>query len=227
MPQPPRPVVGPPHVRVLPPGDREDEESDFPPVVGPVSDLRALPPHVRRAMRREGVTVRYPRENEFEGIARTAREPQFGNIAGLYNTESKEAAFYHGNLPHHLFAPGKGGPLTNVGRHEFAGHAADAMMRGLDPRLSSDSARFQAICRKYQAGTPGGGGGMGEFTADYEKSRCDELYATLLAVYYSDRASLCKVDPIACQFMREVDAVLYARGKSKSVPPVPPIVGAK
>lgn len=220
----------PPRVTVLRPPvpPLEDEESQAWPPADYRGDLGSLPPHVRRAMQRAGIGVGLATPGDLERVASLPKNQEKAGTRGAaayYDYENKRLML-RDNRAIDLFPErtptGDVTPRTSVDRHEL-GHAVDFELRRSRPDLSINSRRFQNICRKYQAGTPGGGGGMGEFVDPYFQ-HCDELYATLLGAYYNDKENLRRNDPQAYDFMREVDAEIRARGTAKTQKVFPPLM---
>lgn len=218
-----------------PPPPIEDAESQWPPDEsglqsrGMDTGLSYIPPHVRRAMMRAGVSVSIPTQYELDMVTRgNARKlGETGSAAGFYGPWSRgiriKKDMTHGSV---VLFPGTTptgymSPATTVPRHEM-GHAVDAEMVRTKPWLASGSSRFRNICIKYNSGVPGSGGGFGEHVDPYSK-HCDELYATLVGIYYSDPDRLKRTDPQAFQFMEEVDRGLRMLGAPKGAPIVPPM----
>lgn len=221
----------PPRITVLRPPvpPIEDEESKAWPPPDYLGDLGSLPPHVRRAMQRAGIGVGLATPEDIERVKHMhehAGTAASGRGVSAYYDPEKRRLMLRDNRPVDLF-PGRTPtsdrtPRTSVDYHE-AGHAWDYELRRTRADLSVNARRFQNICRKYQAGTPGGGGGMGEFVDQYFQD-CEELYAHLWGAYQYDKENLRRNDPQAYDFMREVDAEIRARGTAKTQKVFPPLM---
>ena len=211
--EPPRPqgVMPPMPPRI--PAPSVDDDSVWPPPGSTPSDLSTLPPHVRRFLNRHRVRVATASQRDISQISgEQAHKLKGMHVSGLFDRPSRTIKL-RDEVRQELF-PGRvpnddPTPHTSVARHE-GGHAVDMIMAEEHPELSSMSQRFRNICRKYQAGTPGGGGGLGEYVAPYLQN-CEELYGTLLGIYQGDdlmRERLKRHDPQSWEFMRQVDAAM-------------------
>ena len=210
QPAPPPPPIAPP-----PPDEQWPPSPDL-------SDLSTLPAHVRRAMKREGMKVQTPTLQELQDIERERNRKIAGFHVPSTNTiYVKDAAA----IPIFRKLPPNTDKMSltpSTARHEL-GHAVARRMEARRPSLSPSTQRFRSICTKYKAGTVGGGGGMGEYVTSYHQD-CWELFASALAMYYSEPSTLYKADPILFQFMKEVDLEIQRwapSGRPSSTPPPP------
>lgn len=166
----------------------------------PTRQLQSLPSHVLGTIRRAGIRFQSSDspQSDYKSLPFMSPRIRIGATSGqnLVRKGTKVSDQF-----------GKAPTIY----HEV-GHAVNDMMRraGLD----FTSRRFLNLCIKHRAGTLGGGGGYGEFTSDYAKSSCGELYAEGFQAYYATPEALLAYDRQLYDFFRDVDRELRRTDRS-------------